>query len=256
MDAGETLAGGNSSDVIRIGSTVHRGAGPWTARVHQLLYHLRSQGIVEAPEPLGFDEQGREILSFIPGLVGNDPIPESLRTDAILTAAARLLRRIHDATQDVALLWPSGWRTPARAPVEVICHGDFAPYNCVFDRETLVGVIDFDHAHPGSRAWDAAYAIYRFAPTNAPSNPDHYGDVHDQCRRARLFCDAYGMRDRSQMTAALLARVTAMANYLREGAASGDRRLQANVAAGHLDIYLNDALYLKQHSPEFEAALG
>ena len=88
--------------VSRVGDTVRRGVGPWTARVHQLLAHLRAKGILEVPAPLGFDEQGREILTYIPGLVGNDPLPQHLRGDSVLIAAARLLRRMHDATQDVA----------------------------------------------------------------------------------------------------------------------------------------------------------
>ncbi|WP_405867085.1 phosphotransferase [Streptomyces sp. NBC_01515] len=44
-------------------------------------------------------------------------------------------------------------------PVEVICHGDFAPYNCVFTGEGAVGLIDFDAARPGPRAWDLALHV-------------------------------------------------------------------------------------------------
>ena len=35
-------------------------------------------------------------------------------------------------------------------PVEVVCHGDFAPYNCVFGSQgNIKGVIDFDGARLG-----------------------------------------------------------------------------------------------------------
>lgn len=248
----EKLTGGNITAVSRIGSTVRRETGPWTPQVHRLLAHLRAKGFEEVPAPLGFDEQGREILTFIPGLVGNDPLPESLRTDDVLIAAARLLRRLHDATVDVAPTWLTGWRAPAREPVEVICHGDFAPYNCVFVQGKLIGVIDFDHAHPGSREWDIAYALYRFAPLMAPSNPDSYGALPEQGRRARLFCDEYGLENRSQLVQTIKLRLAAMADYLRDGAAQGDLRLQANIDAGHLAVYENDYAYVAAHEEQIE----
>ncbi len=244
------------NSVSRAGNTVRRQVGPWTPQVHRLLAHLRAKGILEVPAPLGFDAQGREILTYIPGRVGNDPVPEYLRADKVLIAAARLLRRMHDATQDVAQSWLSGWQAPTRPPVEVICHGDFAPYNCVFDQDRLVGVIDFDNAHPGNRAWDLAYALYRFAPITAPSNPDGYGTLTDQCRRVRLFCDEYGLQDRSHMLQSIQLRLAYMADFLVQGAANGDKRMQANIDAGHLAIYTTDYAYLETHQAQFQSALG
>jgi hypothetical protein len=256
MESEETLAGGNMTAVARVGDTVRRGAGYWTPQVHKLLAHLRAKGIQEVPAPLGFDEQGREILTFLPGRVGHYPLPDNLRTDEVVGSAARLLRRMHDATGDVAQTWQTGWQAPTRHPVEVICHGDFAPYNCVFADGVLSGVIDFDHAHPGNRHWDLAYAIYRFAPIAAPSNPDGYGTVGEQCRRARLFCDAYGLHERADLVQTIKARIASMADYLRQGASQGDERLQANIDAGHLAIYTTDYAYLEAHSQMFAAALA
>ena len=256
MEPEEKLTGGNMSAVSRAGNTVRREAGAWSAQVQRLLAHLRRKGILEVPAPLGFDDHGREVLSYIPGTVGNDPLPERLRADAFLVQAARLLRRMHDATADIAIAWMDGWQVPARAPAEVICHGDFAPYNCVYHGEALVGVIDFDHAHPGPRSWDLAYALYRFAPITAPSNPDGYGSTAEQCRRVRLFIDAYGLTERSQLVEAIQIRLVGMADMLREGAAQGDPRFQANVAAGHLAIYTTDLDYFKANIALFQAAFG
>ena len=255
MASEEKLTGGNSTTVSRVGDTVRREAGPWTKQVHALLAHLRAKGIQEVPAPLGFDQQGREILTYIPGLVGHSPLPE-LRTDEVLIAAARLLRRIHDATADVAQLWRSGWQAPTREPIEIICHGDFAPYNCVFDQGKLIGVIDFDHAHPGDREWDLAYALYRFAPIMAPSNPESYGTTQEQCRRLRLFCDEYGLRERSQIVQTIQLRIASMADSLRQGAANGDQRLQANIDQGHLEIYTTDDAYLDSHAAQFLNAVS
>jgi aminoglycoside phosphotransferase len=254
MESEEKLTGGNSSIVARVGVTVRRETRPWTARVHGLLAHLRSKGVMEVPAPLGFDDQGREILTFIPGKAGHAPTAELLSED-VLVSAARLLRRIHDASEDIAAGWDAGWQAQTRQPVEVICHGDFAPYNCVFDQGRLVGVIDFDHAHPGSRAWDLAYALYRFAPIAAPSNPDHFGSVQEQSRRARLFCDMYGMRERVNIVQMVQLRITAMAEYLRNGAAQSDQRILTNIAEGHLEIYLNDLAFLEAHYDQFARAI-
>jgi hypothetical protein len=257
MEDEEKLTGGNMSTVSRIGNTVRRQAGSWTPQVQRLLAHLRSKGIGEVPAPLGFDEQGREILTYIPGQVGHGRLPEHLRSDPVLVSAAKLLRRIHDASEDiVSSLLDGPWQAKTREPVEVICHGDFAPYNCVFDGDRLVGLIDFDHAHPGSRAWDIAYALYRFAPITDPSNPDHYGALAEQCRRVRLFCDSYGLAvERSSILPTTLARVAAMADFLRDGAAAGNPHILANIAAGHLAIYVNDHAYLQAHQGQFQAAL-
>ena len=252
----EELSGGNMSRVTRLGDTVRRGTGSWTKQVHWLLEYLRAKGIQEVPAPLEYDEQGREVLSYIPGLVGHYPLSEVLRSDENLISAARLLRRLHDATEDVAQIRQTDWQAPTREPIEVICHGDFAPYNCVFDEGKLVGVIDFDHAHPGPRLWDLAYAIYRFAPTTAPSNPEGFGAFTDQARRVRLFCEAYGLQDRSPVVTAIIQRVKFMADMLLAGAAQGDARMQANIAAGHLSIYQTDAAYLEENQVRIELALG
>lgn len=254
-DSEEQLAGGNMTPVSRVGGTVRRAAGPWTPQVQRLLRLLRAKGISEVPEVLGMDEKGREILSFLPGQAGHALVGE-LRADEVLAQAGRLLRRIHDATQDVAQDWLEGWRAPVRQPVEVICHGDFAPYNCLFEQGSLTGVIDFDYAHPGSRAWDLAYALYRFAPLMDPSNPDSFGDFDQQLRRARLLCDAYGLTHRTGLGAVILARVESMVEFLRQGAARGDPAILANIRDGHLAIYTTDAAYLSARLELLSARLG
>ena len=250
------LPGGNSSLVSRRGNTIRRQAGPWSRQVQWLLRHMRCQGIIEAPEPLGFDEQGREVLSYLPGEVGHYPLLQAMRTDDVLVTAAQLLRRIHDASAGIAPVRLTGWQAPTRLPVEVVCHGDFAPYNCVFEDGKLAGVIDFDHAHPGPRLWDLAYALYRFAPLTATSNPEGFGEPGEQIRRAQLFCAAYGLEDWSQVVTYVIARVQFMAERLLEGARLGDARMLANIAAGHLAIYQADAAYLSEQRSLYEQAFS
>src|SRR6476620_8206341 len=104
----EVLDGGNSNTVVRVGTTVRRPTGPWTPAVHVLLRTLRAAGVHEVPEPLGMDEHGREVLSFLPGDVGNYPLPAWLWAPTILDDAGALLRRVHDASVTVVgreLVW-------------------------------------------------------------------------------------------------------------------------------------------------------
>jgi hypothetical protein len=65
----DILTGGDASQVVRVGDTVRRPAGPWIPAVHAFLIHLREVGISGAPEVLGIDEHGREVSRYIPGQV-------------------------------------------------------------------------------------------------------------------------------------------------------------------------------------------
>ncbi len=92
------LGGGNvSGGVVRIGETVRRPAGPWTPAVHALLGHLHAAGFHGAPRPLGLDEHGREVLTFIPGPVAWPDNFHLLGPDGRLHRVARLIRDFHDA---------------------------------------------------------------------------------------------------------------------------------------------------------------
>lgn len=250
----QRLSGGTMTDVLRVGDNVHRTPGSWTPQVHRLLNYLRSQGIMEVPKPLGFDTRGMEIQTCLPGTAAIT-LTADLRDDRVLVQAACLLRRMHDTTAGIASEWLEGWQHPPREPVEVICHGDYAPYNCLFEGDCLTGVIDFDNAHPGPRLWDISYAVYRFSPLTAPSNPENSGSIADQSRRARLFCDAYGLEDRSTLMNMVIERVSGMAEMLRDGAAKGDPRFKANITAGHLAIYEADLAHLRLHQEEYRMAL-
>ena len=127
----EMLTGGNSTTVVRVDDTVRRTVGPWTTAVHQLLVRLRAEGVTEVPESRGVDEDGREVLSYIVGVVPGYPLSEWVWADTVLVAAAQLMRRIHDAS--TALVGEDlVWQLPTHHPAEVICHNDFAPYNLVF----------------------------------------------------------------------------------------------------------------------------
>ncbi|UYO96162.1 aminoglycoside phosphotransferase family protein [Microbacterium sp. M28] len=232
------LTGGNMNAVVRVGDEVRRPTGPWTPNVHALLDALESAGIDHVPRVIGVTEDGHERLSFVAGDVGHYPLPSWLWREEILQDAGRLLRRIHDATGDLAER-RTGWQLPAREPVEVICHNDFAPYNFVFDRERLVGVIDFDTASPGPRLWDLAYLAYRLIPyvedADAPAEI-----LAAESRRRELLMAAYGSSASAEELWRMMAdRLDALAAHSRVHASDRPE------LAGHAAMYDRDAARLR-----------
>ena len=95
-EAGIPLAGGNASaTVVRVGDTVRRTPGSRHSGVPRLLDHLAASDFDASPHHLGRDAYGREVLSF---LHGDTRQPATFWEDlAAAEAAARLLRRFHDA---------------------------------------------------------------------------------------------------------------------------------------------------------------
>ncbi|RSN06671.1 aminoglycoside phosphotransferase [Nonomuraea sp. WAC 01424] len=250
------LIGGGVNHVVRAGATVRRPTGPWTPAVHALPGHLAARGFTGAPVGHGIDDRGREVLDFVPGEVPGDPPPSYVRTDETLGAVARLLRAYHDATEDFPLEAATTWYFPPRDPAEVICHGDVAPYNCVFRDGRPVALIDFDTAHPGPRLWDVACAAYRFVPL---SDPRHEGadPVGEQARRLRLFADAYGLaaHDRPALPATAADRLEHLVRHMHERAAAGDRAFAGHIARGDDVLYGVDREHVLRHRARFAEAL-
>lgn len=250
--AEETLAGGGSTTVTRVGVTVRRTAQPWSSTVGAMLSALRAVGFEGAPAFHGFDDRGREVLDFIPGDVGNYPLTQDVRSEIAADSAAGLLRRFHDASALLVDALPADWQSAALDPVEVICHGDFAPYNCVFRGDRVVGIIDFDTARPGPRAWDLAYAIYRFAPLADPQhNPDAFGDEAEQVARAHRFLDSYGASPDLRWTAIgmLQPRLRALIDHIERSAAAGAEAARRHLADGHVEVYLADLAHIAAMMP-------
>ena len=102
MPAEEVLRGGAvNPSVVRVGDTVRRTPSAATPAVHMLLDHLERKGFSGSPRALGFDDRGREMLSFIEGHVSLDgEWPDVLHRDEGLVAVVELLARFHDAVAD------------------------------------------------------------------------------------------------------------------------------------------------------------
>jgi hypothetical protein len=243
------LSGGNMTPVVRVGETVRRATGPWTPTIHALLAHLRAAGFDMVPEPLGIDEQGREIISLLPGRVATYPLADYVLAEPTLVRVAGMLRAFHDATATFATPADAVWQWPAHAPVEVVCHNDFAPYNLMFEAGEPTGVIDFDLASPGPRVWDMAYTAYRFVPLTAPENPDvaNPGDAEVR-RRLAVFTDAYGVARiaPADVIASAIAKLRELVTFIVTSAAAGDPAQQVVLARGDTKIYEADIAYLER----------
>lgn len=253
------LAGGNENVVVRVGETVRRPAHPWTPAVHALLRHLETAGFAESPRVLGFDERGREVLTLIPGEVGNCPLTPAMQTDEALVACAQLLRRYHEAAT-IQPGWeslPWRYRDPDPTRWEVICHSDVAPYNIVYRAGRPVGLIDFDVAGPGPRMWDIAYAAYRLVPlaSDRSCGGFGFGEPPDRPRRLARFLAAYGLGDRGGLLELAVARIEALRDDILDRAAAGDPGVATHLAEDHVGSYNSDLAWIREHEDALKGVL-
>jgi Ser/Thr protein kinase RdoA (MazF antagonist) len=243
--------------ITRTDDRIHRPAGPWTPTVHRLLAHLHDQGFVAAPEPIALGDV-LETVSFIPGTAGDYPWNDDIASEAALVTTARLLRHYHDAAATFPASADDVWSQADRSPAETICHGDFAPYNVVFDGRAAVGIIDFDTAHPGPRVWDVASAVYRFAPfTTGRVERSSAPRLEQRLARAAEFCNAYelGPVDRQNLVETMVASLVALVTTIETEAAAGNPKFVSDLAHGHAELYRADVTYLETHADAITEAV-
>lgn len=232
------LAGGNLTTVVRVGDTVRRAAGRWTPFVHRLLKHLRDSGFTLAPEALGLDELGREILSFIPGQTLTESLwPQWVWSDDLLEEAVMALVDYH---QKVANFRPSLVESRlGTVPLgldQIVCHNDFAPYNCVFRDGHLVGLFDWDVVCAGDPSWDLAFFAWHWVPLYPPA-PDIGWRSNEVCRRRlRHIVDSYGLSDRSGFVRQIITRIDSSRTGILTRAAEGDAAFIELKEEGHPDV--------------------
>ena len=176
-----SLAGGASNGgVVRVGDTVRRPARPSSDLVRDVLQRLERAGFDGAPRWLGVDERGRDVLGWIEGDTFTDrtrlhphlgdPGDRVTFSAEQVADAMRLLRRYHDALGS-----------------DLVCHGDFGPWNLVWRDGRPVALIDFDAVHPGDASEDVAYALRMFIGHGLVPEP-----TPELVRRTHVALDAYG----------------------------------------------------------------
>ena len=190
-----SLSGGMVNEVTRVGDTVRRTAGAWTPAVHALLTHLHKHGFRYSPIPLGVDDQGREILTYLDGVAATRPWPAVVRSDDGIGQMAAMVAELHAATSSFPDHDHYTWRTggaPGDGP-RTIRHGDVGPWNMLWDGDQLVGLIDWDFAEPAPLLWDFAQLAWYAVPLDPkPEAWIEYGFTTEPNYQKRLdiICDA------------------------------------------------------------------
>ena len=248
----ELLLGGNSAaSVVRVGTTVRREAQRSTESVNALLTHFERLGVAGVPRFLGYDERGRQMLTYAAGSANPDPSDLGLEH---LARVGRLIRSLHDAAESFVEPEDATWNvviTPDESTL--ICHHDLAPWNLVRGADELT-FIDWDGAGPGSRLWDLAYAAHGFVPLS----PRAELTLDQAATRLRAFVDGYApTRDERERLAPLLGpRVRSMYELLRSGAREEREPWAKLVREGHDTMWLEDANFITAHDATWRAALG
>jgi hypothetical protein len=212
------LSGAGLADrgIVRIGDTVRRPAGPWTASVHHLLRHLRSLGFDAAPEPLGTDEQGREILRFLPGRDQSWPFHEDILSAEGAQQLGSLARQLARSLASYVSPDDAQWQFGAGRvePSQRIQHGDLGPWNLLWGRgPEVVGVLDWDFAGPYEPSYDLGYLAWFTVPLMDDERAHARGFPEPPDRRTRLSAFAAGAH--TTATQVLAAGLSAQEAYER-----------------------------------------
>jgi hypothetical protein len=232
------LAGGSHSEAVRVGDTVRRVGRPWSSDVLDLLRHLERQGFGGAPRALGFDDRGREVLTYVDGEVGSD------LSDHVLVRLGGLLREFHDAA--ATFPWTGReWQVPVRQPVETICHNDLKPGNVVLRAGVPVALIDWESAAPGPRAWDLGYAAWYWVPFSSAGLPT---SIEDKARRFRLLLDGYGVEPDVGILRTGIERMRQYLDHLRGLVADGSEWEVAMARRGDLDELAREIAWVDDHA--------
>jgi thiamine kinase-like enzyme len=252
------LTGGNTSFVTTNGRIVYKDRKPQSATTQRLLQHLQSKGITFCPKPLGFDNNDREMLSFMCGNTIDDFPNVSSIDNKVETVkqAATMLRKFHDATIDFNRQDDDIWwlRYDGDLPKEVICHNDFAPYNITFENNSPIGLIDFDTACPAPRVWDIAYAVYRFVPLSesvydcVSGTYRDYDKVKDDEERKTLlaaFLNEYGFYN--DVEEYIIQRLSALVTLFDLECAKDNHAFVKMKQEGHQDLYIREIEFIKKN---------
>jgi Phosphotransferase enzyme family len=257
----EVILNGGSTNaglVSRIGDTVRRPRRPTGAATKALLDYLEALGFAGAPQYLGSDDQGREVLTYIPGQAAIEPHPPWVYADEVLVSVAQLVRSYHDA---VAGFDPSPYEWPHPLPPRfrggIVSHNDPNLDNVIFRAQRAVALIDFDLASPGSTAWDLACAARLWVPLREPR--DAPAQVRGRMlERLALFADAYGAsrQERTDFVEAAPHCHRWCYAVVQRAVASGHKTFSRQWQSGGRERAERTGRWLSTQAPRMRHALG
>jgi hypothetical protein len=178
-------------------NVVVREAGPWSPSVLGFLRHLEDVGFAGAPRVVGggFDDEGRETVTFIPG---SSPQPHAWSDDGA-AAVGTLLRGLHDASLSFRPPADATWQRCVHrdltGSMPVIGHCDGGPWNIVGEHGMPVAFVDFEFAGPADALWELAEVAWLNAQLHDDDIAERNGlpDVAGRARQLGLLVDAYGL---------------------------------------------------------------
>ncbi|WP_405055959.1 phosphotransferase [Kribbella sp. NBC_01505] len=253
------LLGGtaNRGLVVRVRDTVRRPLRVSSTATHAVLRHLEEVGFAGAPRFLDIDDQGREVLTYVPGETVTPPYPDWSMTEAALDSVAVLLRSYHEAVAGFTAA-DYDWAEPVPAAYVdgTVSHNDPNLDNIVFQDGVAVALIDFDLAGPGSALWDVAAAIRLWAPLRPED------DIHDVRRgralsRLRRFADTYGLdeAERARLVAATADNHVWCMDYVRRGSETGHPWFHERWTTGESDLTTRTDAWFTRHAQALREAL-
>lgn len=263
----EPLSGGNlSGSVVRIGNTVRRPTGPWTPAVHSLLHHLEEAGFDGAPRVFGIDDDGREIVEYIDGVVPwIEPYRRLVGTDEAVRRIGSVLRRFHDAVADFVPPDDAVWRfsdmqSDAIAALgsegQIVCHNDPGVWNLVVGERWAF--VDWDTAGPRPPMWDVAYTAISVVPVTPEHESLGWTEPPPYVDRLRALADGYGLDDaeRARLPEVIVARVASSYEHLCRRGLAGEAPWDRMLREGHGEAWAAMLRFAEAHRTEWTTALA
>jgi len=256
MTYAQLLGDNPERPIERIGNTVHRPTHHWTPAVHSFLKYLESVNFPYSPRVLGFDEQGREVLSYLAGESGAEGWAK-ITSDDGLHKFAKLLREYHQVIADFKPEENAEWACAMGAPKpgEIMCHGDFGPWNIVWQGDDPVGIVDWDLVVPAPPRFDLLYALEYSAPFRDDDTTikwHHFKEVPNRKQRIELFAEAYGLDEIGDVVSDVAAMQRTVAGYEKHLGECGIQPQVEWVANGDLEEVEKRAKWTESNKELFE----
>lgn len=224
---------------------------PYTGALHALLMHLESVGFRGAPRSFGWDDAGRHLVEYVPGIrADSGRAPDGALDPARI---GTFLRDMHDALESFEPPEDAQWFAGLPAPGDdLIVHQDIAPSNIVIREDGSLVAIDWDAAAPGTRLWDLAHAAHSFAPLYSADT-----DLADAADRLRALIDGYGLdaAGREELLPLLAMRSERMYEYLADMVGTGESPWIELWDRGVGAVWHRDAVWIRAHEADWRRAL-
>jgi Ser/Thr protein kinase RdoA (MazF antagonist) len=253
-----SLVGGRST-VTRLGNVVFRQSAPWSATTVALLRHLELEGFDHAPRIIGegFDEQGREMLTYVQG-ESLHPYPWD---DDALPILGAMLRKLHLATASFAPRPGAVWRPwfgRTLGQPSVIGHCDTGAWNIIARDRIPVALIDWEEAGPVDPMIELAQACWLNALLFDDDLAEKLGlaSAEARGRQIKLLLDGYQLPNARRTGFVGLIRDFAILNAANEITQETSETPDPASLLGAVAWRARSAAWLVKHHDTLERALA